>query len=640
MKLRSKYRLNLTDCINRKLLHKVGKQWIVISLSVLALLLGSSALVTHADTINNIIPQAVRHYNAKKNNSTPDSITDKASQLHTKLINNAANPQELRLGSNTHKAKFIRSHFKRTNNKRLLKRSGYYNDLPTTPGINSKYKPNDKRAYIPRKLNISKMLWLQQYNNDKLPIIYQYRPSKHSWTYWGRNNPFHNISNHNNQYGRWVEFTKHGWNHYYWRRFKSGYRHYTNNYLTHSYWVRYHSHRTYHHSSIKRYRKHAVIKERRSKINSHRVMKHHQGSPKTYLLNNGDKNWPSSIIYSNKSFKKLRNGNTSDYSDDYSDVYNSDDPAVKVQNHINLAGYNMVHITGSVDGNSINGWTFTNELGSRRRRHNHTNEVKALKNSVNHKFIQDNFTSEDQNQINDEKQQLNYLKQNEDSDDINDMSTYRHHIIDWVNFYRGIHNLPSVTEDSSFDNVAQQHADEGRDPEDDVSGTSPSDVGIYYTDHLNADHNGHAGHRDSILNPYATHIGVGAKKGLMTLYFHWGESDMPSDDTPVSLAYPKPGVFSLQDAKNGDYWSYQFSSRNDWSDAAINTPNVSVVDDTIHRNVPVNNTNVGGGFVFYDVDKDALKNGHQYTVTISGNGLPNDGIQYNTKLFNLGDNVD
>lgn len=73
--------------INHKILHKIGKQWVVLSASLLILLSGMT-VATHASTvkISNDQPKVTRVAQPKTN------VTNQAQQLHRKLLRNSAKP--------------------------------------------------------------------------------------------------------------------------------------------------------------------------------------------------------------------------------------------------------------------------------------------------------------------------------------------------------------------------------------------------------------------------------------------------------------------------------------------------------------------------------------------------------------------
>lgn len=75
----------------------------------------------------------------------------------------------------------LRSKFRRSNNQCLLKQSGFYDLRTYGPDIMSKYAPNNRKAVIPKNVNVKDTLWLKGHFLQKNPTVYQYKPAKHGW---------------------------------------------------------------------------------------------------------------------------------------------------------------------------------------------------------------------------------------------------------------------------------------------------------------------------------------------------------------------------------------------------------------------------------------------------------------------------
>lgn len=579
--LNRKYKLRLSHPIDRKLLHKVGKQWVVISLSALFLLTGASALDVHAASSTPTSEVSTRTAN----------ISRQANQMHRQIISHA-NISAIRKSSHRKsQTTRIKSHFRRTNRKRLLKHSSYGRVHGfTRNAYRNYYAPNDRRAYVPRHFRLTNdLIWFKESN---------YRIHKHPGSV--KKYTYHKHSH------KWL--VKHGI-HKIARR--------------HAHHVVYHRRRTatkhhYHHS--------------RKSSHGHTVK--HQ-----YLLRNKQGTSP---LITNGGMRKLQNSDLSNYSDDFSDIFNDDNPAVKIKKRARLGGYSLDKIRGNDEGQSINGWVFSDELGHRHAGHYRKDDVNTFKNNLEQQFTRKYFTSDEQSKIHSIKQNYNYLSKNESSSDTKDLDTFRQHEIDWINFYRTqLYDLQPVTENSDFDEKAQDGADNDQDPEDMVDTANPGDaVNIFFTDENDGDGNDEAGHRDSILNPSANQVGVGVHKDMDTLFFDWGTNNGAENGQSDSIAFPNQGLFPISDAKNalnGSCWSYQFASHpyemGSESDNDSYTPNISVHDDTADTDLNVTDVNPQPDEVYYHVNADGLRDGHQYTVSISG--LPNGNVNYSFKLFQL-----
>lgn len=76
--------------------------------------------------------------------------------------------------------RFLKPRFKRSNNLRLLKRSGFFNaHLIGGNFIFDKYAPNDKRAVVPKRTDVNN--WYKGKFGRKNPTAYQYLPKLHGW---------------------------------------------------------------------------------------------------------------------------------------------------------------------------------------------------------------------------------------------------------------------------------------------------------------------------------------------------------------------------------------------------------------------------------------------------------------------------
>lgn len=570
--LKNKYKLKLSHYVNNKLLHKVGKKWVVISLTTVLLMMGGTAITTHADS-NTI----------KTNNNKAILVTNKAKELHQTLLSNASH-QTMRLGSKRSvKSKFVRGLYKRTNNKRALNKSGFGKVSKNT--VRNYYGPNDKRARIPRNLKLLNNLnWLkdsksQIKKNPKHIKVYTF--NHHKW--------FIKVL-HNNK-----------------NRRKLIRKHYNK------------KKRITHKKGSRRFKSHHYRHSQRKRFSSHTY----------YLLNTESDSNPA---LSNRGMRKLQNNDLSNFSDDFSYIINDDNPTVNIISRKSLAGINFDKIEGNGDFGKINNWVFSDELSHRNKGHYYGNPVNTFKRALENQFDSKHFTPDEQSRINELRQKFNYLIKNDDGSSNKPTSKFRQNEINWLNFYRtDLYNVQPVSESVDCDNVAQKGANTRQDPEDLSSGVSDpynAATGLF-TDEDDADGNDESGHRNTVLNPGASQVGVGQNNDINTLYFN--SSSLEVDN----IAFPNEGVFPLSDAKNaldGSCWSYEFKVPQYTSNTDY-VPSVSVYDNTANQNVRVSDINPVPSEIFYHVDANALKDGHQYTVSISG--LPTGNATYSFKLFRL-----
>lgn len=171
----NKNKFNKID--NKKILHKINKQWVIISIA-LFMIIGSGVVLSHTSASASSVNQnTVEMESPRSRNSHLKNISNKATQLHNKLMNQAS-VKSLRLGSNYHSGKVNYSHilknrFRRSNNKHSLKKSGFVNTSKFNGKfIFNKYAPNDKRAIVSKRLSLRYLNWAKGHLGDINPTLF------------------------------------------------------------------------------------------------------------------------------------------------------------------------------------------------------------------------------------------------------------------------------------------------------------------------------------------------------------------------------------------------------------------------------------------------------------------------------------
>lgn len=241
--------------------------------------------------------------------------------------------------------------------------------------------------------------------------------------------------------------------------------------------------------------------------------------------------------------------------------------------------------------------------------------------------------------------------------------TYIQGTIDWINLYRSMYGLSSVTDNPDW-NVEAQYgaatlaaADEGLShglvginkpsniSEDDwdrgADATNSSNLanGLVspegnVTEYLNDEDNDIPGHRDWLLGRI-TQVGVGQAADYNDLKVFDRENYQPN--TPASaIEFPNSGVFPYE-AASETRWSLSIPQEISSND----TPSITVYDNTAKKSISVSDISVDnkkygnfGTTVSYDPDENQIKLNHSYTISISGlSGQPD--TSYTTKLFSI-----
>lgn len=107
----------------------------------------------------------------------------KKRQRNAKRVAKQANRKRARNHKRINKkhVKTLKARYRTSNNRKLLKRSGFVNLQKYGPDFFNKFAPNDKRAVVPKKLNVKKMIWLQGHLLQKNPPAYAYDVKTNGW---------------------------------------------------------------------------------------------------------------------------------------------------------------------------------------------------------------------------------------------------------------------------------------------------------------------------------------------------------------------------------------------------------------------------------------------------------------------------
>ena len=77
--------------------------------------------------------------------------------------------------------KVLKARFRRSNNQKLLSRSGFIDLRAYGPDIMDKYAPNDRRAIVPKNVNVKDVMWIKGHALQKNPPTYVYNAKRHGW---------------------------------------------------------------------------------------------------------------------------------------------------------------------------------------------------------------------------------------------------------------------------------------------------------------------------------------------------------------------------------------------------------------------------------------------------------------------------